>query len=54
MPLYSQVTFSHIPYATANAQGKKQEKIMDVIMAEPEIENNWDSNEIEQRILSLI
>ncbi|MDB9775724.1 FAD-dependent monooxygenase [Vicingaceae bacterium] len=54
MPLYSQVTFSHIPYATANAQGKKQEKIMDVIMTEPEIENNWDSNEIEQRILSLI
>tara|TARA_R110002049_G_scaffold254642_2_gene430127 strand:- start:9202 stop:10536 length:1335 start_codon:yes stop_codon:yes gene_type:complete len=54
MPLYSQVTFSHIPYATANAQGKKQEKIMDVVMADPEIENKWDSDEIEQHILSLI
>jgi kynurenine 3-monooxygenase len=54
MPLYSQVTFSHIPYATANAQGKKQEKVMDVIMADPEIEKKWDSDEIEQHILSLI
>lgn len=54
MPLYSQVTFSHIPYATANAQGKKQEKIMDTVMADPEIEKKWDSDEIEQHILSLI
>ncbi len=54
MPLYSQVTFSHIPYATANAKGKKQEKIMDTVMADPEIEKKWDSDEIEHHILSLI
>jgi len=54
MPLYSQVTFSHIPYSVALAQGKKQEKIMDQIMADPEIEKKWDSDEIEHKILSLI
>lgn len=54
MPLYSQVTFSHTPYSTALKQGKKQEAIMDQIMAKPEIETIWDSNEIEQEILSLI
>lgn len=53
MPLYSQVTFSHIPYSEALAAGKKQDKIMDAIMAKPNIENTWDSNEIEADILKM-
>jgi kynurenine 3-monooxygenase len=52
MPLYSQVTFSHIRYSEALAAGKRQEKIMDEIMETPNITEKWDSDEIEQRILS--
>ena len=54
MPLYSQVTFSHIPYSEAYAQGKKQDKIMKEVLKDPNIKNNWDSVEIEEKILSLI
>lgn len=53
MPLYSQVTFSHIPYSEALATGKRQEKIMDVIMAKPNIDTIWDSQEVEKEILEL-
>jgi kynurenine 3-monooxygenase len=52
LPLYSQVTFSNIPYSVAYEQGKKQRNIMDVIMAQPDIETNWDSPEIMQAILN--
>ena len=54
MPLYSQVTFSHIPYSKAYAQGKKQDAIMKEVLKDPDIENNWDSVEIENKILSLV
>ncbi|KAA3650228.1 MAG: FAD-dependent monooxygenase [Bacteroidetes bacterium] len=54
MPLYSQVTFSHIPYSEALANGKRQEKIMDQIMAKENIQQNWDTLEIEQEILRLV
>lgn len=53
MPLYSQVTFSHIPYSEALAAGKNQEKIMDTIMAIPNIAAKWDSEEIESEILKM-
>lgn len=52
LPLYSQVTFSNIPYAVAYEQGKKQRAIMDEIMAQPEIEKNWDNDTIMQSILN--
>jgi kynurenine 3-monooxygenase len=32
MPLYSMVTFSHLPYSVAMKEGKKQEQIMDKIL----------------------
>jgi len=51
LPLYSQVTFSNIPYSVAYEQGKKQRVIMDEIMANPAIEQNWDSPEVMQAIL---
>ncbi len=54
MPLYSQVTFSHIPYAEALAAGKRQAKIMDKIMKREDIKTVWDSQEIENEILRLI
>jgi kynurenine 3-monooxygenase len=51
LPLYSQVTFSNIPYSVAYEQGKKQRLIMDEIMASPNIEQDWDSPQIMVTIL---
>ena len=53
-PLYSQVTFSHIPYAEALKAGQRQQAIMDQVITDPDIAKNWDSEIIEQRILSLL
>lgn len=52
MPLYSQVTFSSIPYSQAWSVGQKQESIMKKIMALPGIEEKWDSVEVENLILT--
>jgi len=46
MPLYSQVTFSHIPYAEALAAGKRQDALMAQILARPNIAENWESEEV--------
>jgi len=53
MPLYSQVTFSHIPYAKALAAGDLQKGIMDQIMRKDNIEEIWDSEDIEKEIIHL-
>lgn len=54
MPLYSQVTFSHIPYSEAWAAGQKQDEIMDQIMQKRDIANNWDSEDVRKEILQLL
>jgi kynurenine 3-monooxygenase len=54
IPLYSQVTFSHIPYSKALATGKKQEKIMEKIMAMPDIEKTWNNAEVYESILKYL
>lgn len=54
MPLYSQVTFSHIPYSVAYETGQKQKRIMDKIMNQPDIKQKWDSPEVEQQILNAL
>lgn len=51
VPLYSQVTFTHIPYSEALATGRMQERIMKEVMDRPDIESVWDSPEVEQAIL---
>lgn len=51
LPLYSMVTFSHIPYSEALAKGDAQEAIMQKVMQLPNIESRWDSVEVEQAIL---
>ncbi len=53
-PLYSRVTFSHRSYAEALAIGDKQEEIMDAVMNMPNIKNDWDKAEVEDKILELI
>jgi kynurenine 3-monooxygenase len=52
IPLYSMVTFSHIPYDDALKTGEKQEAIMQEIMKMPNIESLWDSSEVENKILA--
>jgi kynurenine 3-monooxygenase len=55
MPLYSQVTFSHIRYSEAWKAGQKQDAIMKKVMGQfDDLENVWDSSEVEQAILSEI
>lgn len=50
MPLYEQVTFSHIRYSEALQRGNYQRGIMDEIMKTPGIHENWDSEEVMIRI----
>ncbi len=54
MPLYSQVTFSHIRYSEALKKGKEHDRIMEKVMAIPNIAEKWDSPEVEQAVLNEI
>ncbi|WP_289644889.1 FAD-dependent oxidoreductase [Maribacter aestuarii] len=54
IPVYSRVTFSERPYAEALAVGDKQEKIMQEVMQLENIDKEWDSKEVEEKILSLL
>lgn len=54
IPLYTMVTFSHIPYHEALKRGKQQDAIMDEVMKMQDIEHNWQNNLVEQRILSML
>ena len=54
IPLYSMVTFSHIDYNDALTIGKKQEEIMKQIMEIGNVDLIWDSQEIQDKILSLL
>ena len=54
LPLYSQVTFSHIRYSDAIANGDRQRKIMDEVMAMQNIHANWEDDAVIKKILSLV
>ncbi|MGY3794956.1 FAD-dependent oxidoreductase [uncultured Aquimarina sp.] len=54
VPLYSRVTFTNRPYAEALAIGDQQAAIMDEVMNIDNIEEKWDSDEVEQKILDLL
>jgi kynurenine 3-monooxygenase len=55
IPAYSQVTFSpQIRYSEALKNSLRQEAIMQQIMTETGIESNWNSGEIEEKILSML
>ena len=53
-PAYSRVTFSVDSYAEALKEGDRQAQIMDEVMQMPDISEKWDSEEVEQKILSLL
>ncbi|MGI9223513.1 MAG: FAD-dependent oxidoreductase [Woeseiaceae bacterium] len=53
-PLYSMVTFSpDIPYSEALRIGDEQNKVMEKIMALPNIEDDWDKQFVMDRLFSL-
>lgn len=54
MPLYSQVTFSHIRYSEALAAGERQRKIMDEVMEMDNIHDRWDQEEVIDKIKSKV
>ena len=50
IPLYTMVTFTDMSYAEAYSQGKLQEAIMDKVMADPLITENWNKLDYEDII----
>ena len=53
MPLYSMVTFSHTPYSEAQKIGKKQDAIMEKVLAIPDIENTWQEMDFSEVVAEL-
>lgn len=54
LPVYSRVTFSDKPYSEALQIGDEQEKIMKEIMKMKDIDQVWNSKEVEEKILNLL
>ena len=54
IPLYSRVTFSDRPYSEALAIGDFQNEIMQKVLLTENIEQIWDSKEVENKILELL
>jgi kynurenine 3-monooxygenase len=54
MPLYSQVTFSHIRYSDALKNGKEQDRIMAQIMALDGIHEKWNEQFVMDKLLELV
>ncbi|MGK4566025.1 FAD-dependent oxidoreductase [Flavobacterium sp. 3HN19-14] len=54
LPMYSRVTFSHKPYTEALAIGDQQNAIMDQVMKMDNIEQLWDSEIVENKILEFL
>ena len=53
-PLYSRVTFSLQPYADALAIGEYQNAIMQEVLKMKNIQEIWNSDQVENRILELL
>ncbi|MEW2919893.1 NAD(P)/FAD-dependent oxidoreductase [Muricauda sp. ANG21] len=54
IPVYSRVTFSERPYTEALAIGDEQESIMKEVLKMPNIESEWETKEVENKILELL
>jgi kynurenine 3-monooxygenase len=53
-PRYSMVTFSpDVPYSEALRVGDEQRKVMDKIMAVPNIEKDWDEQHVMDQLFDL-
>jgi kynurenine 3-monooxygenase len=54
IPMYSQTTFSNIPYHKVIENGKAQDAIMQEVMKMPNIHENWDDSAVMDKMLTLI
>ena len=54
LPLYGRVTFSLQPYSEAMAIGDFQNEIMQEVLKMDNIHENWNSEEVENKILELL
>jgi len=54
IPLYTQVSFTNIRYSEALETGNRQDAIMKKVMDRVDINEVWDSKEVEEAILQLI
>ncbi len=54
LPLYSQVKFSDIGYKTAWDEGLRHDRIMEQVLALPNIEELWESEAVERKALELL
>lgn len=50
-PLYTLVKFTNIPYQDAKAEGERHDRIMEAVLRLDDIENRWDSAEVESFVL---
>jgi kynurenine 3-monooxygenase len=53
-PLYTLVKFTNIPYHKAKAEGERHDRIMEQILGLEDIEERWDSADIERAVLDLL
>lgn len=51
LPVYSMVSFSNIPYHIALREEDRQNELFERILALPDVEQKWDSAEVEQVFL---
>lgn len=54
LPLYSQVKFSDIEYKDAWNEGLRHDRIMEQVLAMPDIAAKWESAEVERKALELL
>ncbi len=54
LPLYSQVSFSHIPYSIAYANGMKQDEYMKELMGKHDLEQLFNEDKIDELIHLII
>ena len=54
IPLYSMVTFSHLPYAYALKNGEKQDKIMSKVINHTGLNGDFQNDEVEKIILDAL
>jgi kynurenine 3-monooxygenase len=54
LPLYSQVKFSDIEYKDAWKEGLRHDRIMEEVLAMPGVEEKWEGEEVERKVLELL
>ncbi len=54
VPLYTMVTFTHMPYAEALRRGRLQERILEILLERTESESDWQAPSFQQMMEKLV